>query len=95
MSAVTHPPHNYYHVKNAGVLVEWEFKVWGQNHVGTGPHSPVVTAFSGQDFPPKIQGLQLTGITKSSVHLTWSAAEMTNGRIDGYRVRILVKELVN
>lgn len=83
------PRVHVFSVTNAGYYHLWEFKIRVGNHEGLGRESPVQRSFSGQNAPTvKPESAKVAAVTVSSVALAWEPVTLSNGSVEGYKVRV-------
>ena len=85
---ITDPTVDVFAIPNPGYYKLWEFQIQAGNDVNLGPKSLVVQSYSGQDPPEGKPGnVQFAAATARTVVLSWQPVTVTQGSVDGYKVR--------
>ena len=85
---ITDPTVDVFAIPKPGYYKLWEFQIQAGNDVNLGPKSPVVQSYSGQDPPEGKPGnVQFAAATARTVVLSWQPVTVTQGSVDGYKVR--------
>ena len=85
---ITDPTVDVFAIPKPGYYKLWEFQIQAGNDVNLGPKSLVVQSYSGQDPPEGKPGnVQFAAATARTVVLSWQPVTVTQGSVDGYKVR--------